>query len=276
MKTILAATDFSRTAGNALRYAAALANDTGSRLVLVHIQQPPIASAEGYVFIPDFEAMKKEGQKKLERISRDILNKTAPGLKIICQSRLGTTVDEISLCAEQYKAWLVVMGMRESESLTGKLLGSVTTAFIRRSKLPVLSIHNKQKYRKISSIVLASDYRELPDPAALKPLKTLAKHFGANIRVLHVFKGADDIPTFTQAYEGLRLKQRLSGIRHTFHGITNKNTVEGINRFVKEQKTDLLVLFSHRHNLLRRIFLPSNNKEMAFAAIVPLLTLKAS
>ena len=50
VKKILVPTDFSTTGDKALNYAAALARDTGATLLIVHVEEPPLAYGGGEMY----------------------------------------------------------------------------------------------------------------------------------------------------------------------------------------------------------------------------------
>ncbi|MCA9249129.1 MAG: universal stress protein, partial [Planctomycetales bacterium] len=50
LRTILFPTDFSHTGDAALQFATSLARDTGARLLIVHVEEPPIAYGTGEMY----------------------------------------------------------------------------------------------------------------------------------------------------------------------------------------------------------------------------------
>lgn len=58
MKTILAATDYSKTSLNAVDYAINLAKFKQSKVVLFHAYHPPIITSDVPISYVDFEKMK--------------------------------------------------------------------------------------------------------------------------------------------------------------------------------------------------------------------------
>ena len=80
------------------------------------------------------------------------------------------------------------------------------------------------------------------------------------------------MPTVSEAIEGMRLDQWLKGIKHSFQYIESDDAVDGINRFVKENMADMVVMIARNHTILERLFKEPNTKKMAFHSVVPLLT----
>jgi len=71
----------------------------------------------------------------------------------------------------------------------------------------------------------------------------------------------------------VKLKDELKGIKHNFFFPASKNIKYEINKFIRQQKAGLLVMFPHEHNVLEKVFSGSETKRMAFHTDVPLLSL---
>jgi len=275
MKTILAPTDFSRTARNAINYAAEIARRTRSRLILLHAYHQPVIIAEAPIVMPMPADLEKDCMKRLKKIRYDLLTKHGRQLdvELICVN--GLAVDIIEEYSKKNKTNLIVVGTHGAGYLEEKLLGSVTSALIKSSITPVLSVAAKVKFKSIKNIVLASDYERLESETALDPLKELASFFKSHIYILNITSEKNGLPTVSQAVQGLRLEHILEGHSHSFHSVTNKNVVNGINEFVNTHRMDMTVMLPRHRSFIQSIFKKSNSKAMAFHTETPLLTIHA-
>lgn len=66
---------------------------------------------------------------------------------------------------------------------------------------------------------------------------------------------------------------RKKGVNYTFFLVKADKVLEGIRKFVAQEKSDMLCLIHHPRGLFQNIFGASVAKEMAFDSSVPLLVL---
>jgi len=272
MKTILVPTDFSDVSKNAVDYAVELAKSVKAKLVLLHVYHIPSVNYDAAVYIPSLDEIEKGCLKALETIS-DSIKEKYPLVIIDYKCACGFAVEEINQIAKDEKADLIVMGMQGAGVLTEKLMGSTTTALIRKTKHPVLVIDKKIKFKPIQKIVLATDYHKLENKEVLNPLKEFAKTFNAQLYLLNVVKEDVLVPTIDEAVEGINLEKSFEGLKHNFHSIKNDDVVLGINDFVNENNIDIVTMIPRSHNFIWNLFNEPTSKKMAFHSNIPILTL---
>ena len=273
MKTLLAPTDFSVISLNALDYAVELAKLSDAKLIIFHAYHAPLIISEVPVVMPLPEELEKDSLKQLKKIEKNLQHKHAGKLKLEVACACGLAVDEIVNYTEKSGVDMIVIGMHGAGFLEEKLVGSVTTSLIQRSNIPVLSVDNTTVFRKIKSMVFASDYHELKKSNFLKPLIDLAQLFKAHVHILNVATSENTEPTLSQAAEGIKLEHMLEATNHSFHQIKNKSVVVGINLFVKAHQIDLVVMIPRKHSFFNSLVKESDTKKMAFHASAPLLTI---
>lgn len=272
MKTILCPTDFSKAAKNAIDYAAEMATVTKSKLILFHAYQLPIAPAEVPIVFP-VDDMEKNILQDLQKLEKHIHSKHGKDIVIECEYACGFPVEEIKLSAERHQASLIVMGMQGYGYLAEKLIGSVTTALIRSTHLPVLVIDTHVKFSSIKKVALACDYKEISNKSVLDMLKEIVQLFGSHVYVLNVVKELEAAHTVSRDVSGMRTDHLLGDVPHSFHTTQSGNVTDGINAFVDTHKIDLLVMIPHKHALLKQFFDEPQTKRMAFHAHTALLAL---
>ena len=132
-KKVLFPTDFSMLSDAALDYAATLAKD--GELLIVHVEEPPIAYGAGEMYYgvsePDTQTLTK------------MLHELAPADSTVrCRHRLviGNPADEIVQIAAEENVDLIVMGTHGRTGLKRFLMGSVAEAVVRKAKCPVLTV----------------------------------------------------------------------------------------------------------------------------------------
>jgi len=140
IRNILVPTDFSDCASTALEYAKALAAQFGSRVHLLHVIATPqlVSGPEGVAFVwptflPDLE---KGAHDELERLAKTVTTAGASTAVAV-----GIPVDGILDYVAANDVDLVVMGTHGRGMMGHLLLGSVAERVIRRSPVPVLTLH---------------------------------------------------------------------------------------------------------------------------------------
>lgn len=140
-ETILCPVDFSEVSLHALRYAADLCRECGSRLVLLHVVEPIVAPSD-FSFGPVTLTEVEDGL--LDR-AKTALKETAGQLGLpeekteICVAR-GRASDEVVRSAHEKGAGLIVMGTHGYAGISHALLGSTAERVVRKSKVPVLTM----------------------------------------------------------------------------------------------------------------------------------------
>lgn len=273
MKTILIPTDFSSVAKNAMHYGAEMAIAHQAKIMLLHVYQLPIVMGEIPVAVPSLEEIEADGTDALEKLKTHLLNKYGKDLEIDYKIKTGFITDTICETAEDVKADLIVVGMQGAGFITEKIMGSNTTSLIQKSKIPVLAIDKHAHYKSIENILFASDYEELEHKDTLAPLLNLTKTFDANLHILHVIKGKEKTQTITQAVEGIKLNRYFEETKHEFHFIESDDVLGGIQRFIKQNPMDIIVMIPRKHSFIEKLINEPHSKQVAFHTHLPLLTI---
>ena len=272
MKTILAPTDFSKIARNAIDYAVEIAKSAQAKLILFHVFQIPVIPGEVPIMLP-IDEMEKNAMDGLNKIRESILSKGENKLLIECRCESGLPAEEINLFAEKNKVDLIIMGMAGAGYLTEKIVGSITTSLIRKTTYPIVVVDKHVKFKNMKRIALACDFSESGKKSVLKPLKTLADLFKSHIYIVNVVPKSETIAPISMAVAGIKLDHLLETTAHSFHYIKNDDVIEGLNKFIKDKEIDVLTMIPHTHSILTTIFQEPNTKRMAFHTKTPLLIL---
>jgi hypothetical protein len=100
----------------------------------------------------DIAIQKKSSEKKLEKVSSKYVK--VPSSHLV---KIGDPIDEIIDAAQKCKSQLIVMGTHGASGLKRILFGSNTSNVISKSNIPVLAIPQRYRFKKINSIVYATD-----------------------------------------------------------------------------------------------------------------------
>lgn len=140
VRTILVPIDFSQHAESVLEWAAHLAREHGSKLVLLHAYHLPVdfQQLEGAYLPPDFwTQVKADAAANLEREAAKLRE---AGLTVETVVREGYPATAIEEEARTRHADLVVIGTKGHSGLKHLLLGSVAERVVQKAPCPVLAV----------------------------------------------------------------------------------------------------------------------------------------
>jgi nucleotide-binding universal stress UspA family protein len=272
MKTILVPTDFSNNANNAIKYANDFAQLTNSKIVLLHAYKPLVGQ---YSIIPgivaeDIAIEKNNSQKKLEKLRSKFLKANNIGLV-----KIGDPIEEIIEAANKNKSQLIIMGTHGSSGLRRVLFGSNTSDVISKSNVPVLAIPQRYRFKKINTIVYATDLKNTINE--LKHIIPIAKQLDATIEVLNLdysYKGNDEKKLIIEKkIKTLSYKKiKLIGQKATLE----KTMIEQVKNYLVKRKPQILVMFPENKAWYDKILLSSKTEELANQLKLPLLSIRKS
>lgn len=162
IRNILAATDFSEGADNALARAAVLAHEAGANLVFLHVFNQ---DASDRLLQWGIDKLK---QPDLEKLARDALGDKLnevldefghAGQSIGADVRSGALIPTLKASIEELNADLLVCAARGESLLRHHLLGSTALRMLHATRVPVLVVKcaARQPYRKV---LLAVDFSD--------------------------------------------------------------------------------------------------------------------
>lgn len=265
MKKILVPTDFSPNAEKALHYAIQLAKKTEGEIILVHAVES--------------EMMEGDMKKVTERITTTTKNlATAEKINITAKVCEDLPVPVILDAIGESNAGLVVMGTLGNTAMSERIIGSRTASIIGKSRVPVLVIPPQSDWKIPKKILLAINRFDEKE-SQLLPVINLARLFSASVQVT-IFTDTDD--GFVEDYEEDELKiaayrdmlkEQFTDVEiHAVH-LAGKHFREHVNNWITNNDIDLMVMFTHKKNIIEKIFEGSMTKKMSYNITIPLLAI---
>ncbi|MBC7773945.1 MAG: universal stress protein [Phycisphaerae bacterium] len=276
MKTIIACTDFSHNATNAVLYAAALAKATEARLVLFHHFNYPVQATDLSVVFPNIFVgeMAAGFEHKLQELKDDLAQSYPIEIEYVVRSwDLPNDLDEVFQSKE---AGLVVMGMHGQNAVANALYGSVTSAAIRRGKLPLLVVPRGVVFHPLKKILFPFDDHAIPKTETVQALQDLAIAFDAYIEVFTLFdlkKTPELVPQGGLSAAKRYLEALLTGIRHGYSYENESAVDKGILYEAARSGADMVAMIPHHHSFLSNLFNRSETQRVAASIMLPLLVL---
>jgi len=140
VQRILVPIDFSPHADAVVEWAAHLAEEHGSTLILLHAYHLPVEfqQLEGAYLPSDFWAgVKAEAEESLGRLAADLTRRGVETETIVCEGYAATViVDE----AKNREIDLIVIGTHGLSGLKHLLLGSIAERVVQKAHCPVLTV----------------------------------------------------------------------------------------------------------------------------------------
>lgn len=144
-RKLMVAVDASDEAGRALRHAAALADQLGASLLLVHVHEapelgapPPEQPQRRKIWSDERRAAVAEGEAFIESQLAEVApDYSGDYATLVC---FGEPAERLAEVADERNADLLVMGSRGLTGIQRVLLGSVSYKVVRASPLPILVV----------------------------------------------------------------------------------------------------------------------------------------
>jgi nucleotide-binding universal stress UspA family protein len=276
MKRILLPTDFSKNAWNAISYAAQLFKNETCTFYLLHTYTPIIYHTEFVMLNPnDIEIsniVRETAEKDMEE-TRKKLVETYPNDKHEVETivSFNTLISEIKDQMEKLKIDYIVMGTKGATGATEILFGTNTVHVLNHIKCPLIAVSEKYKVESPENILFPSDYYINFEEKHIQPIIDVVKPNNGILNILHVSHG------YELSYKNLQNKNKLETLlgdtNFKFHDVSDDSLEDAINKFIKEQHVDLLVLINNKKSFFENLFFRPFVNKMGLHLEIPLMVI---
>ncbi len=287
---VLVPVDFSDYSLSACEFGFRLARDVDCSVKLLHAFFTPFYPATvpfGDSFTlqttdKDFyQDIKNKTEREMESLVKKIEAEIAAGAlpKVDYRTVLveGLPEEEIISYSKKRKPTAIVMGTRGKNAKELDLIGSVTAEVMDGCKTPVFAIPEGAKVRELSdmrTIVFLTNFQEREFKAfdimmkflKTHPVKVYLAHIAKKGDVWNEIKLSGIQKRFSELYPQLQTEYKLID--------QNESLEETLEKFVNENKIDMISLSSSRRNIFARMFNPGIARRMLFHSDTPLLVIK--
>ncbi|MBK7937320.1 MAG: universal stress protein [Lewinellaceae bacterium] len=271
MKNIIATTDFSDSAANALQYAAALASAAKARLVLYNAFPYPVVTDMPAEVMKDFVNQIAEEQfRKLHEIKNNLVREF--NIEVSCLAQAGSVSADLEEIVQQEQADLVVMGLIGASPAVNVLMGSNTTAILRKGRIPLLIVPQSASFHTPRRILFACNDPLIRNAAMLQPLQAIASLFSADIEVLMISRKEPARKPF-QDPRPSNLEEYFRNIKHRYTFEMSDSVREAILHAIQESQSDIIAMIPHHHAVWSYLFDKSDTLSVALQSSVPMLVL---
>lgn len=274
MKNILVPTDFSIESLNAVDYAAEMALSLKASLHILHIYQPP---ASAYAELPMPPVQMEENLDSLDQRMEELRSRletiTKGEITLKMELRIGNIRAEIAEVVHQLEPMLVVMGSHGAGKIERWLMGSHTLWASKHLPCPLIIVPPDVKFKKISKVGLAWNYRPLKDLTPLNRIRDLVKALAAELHVICIMKNSSDQLSDKLLAEATHFQKEFGELKPHFSFLVDKDISRSILEFSVNQKLDMMIVIPARHALLGRMLHHSESRDLAIHSQWPLLSI---
>ncbi|MEL1254112.1 universal stress protein [Flavobacterium sp. DGU38] len=270
--TIIAATNFTPIANNAVSYAAGLAKSAGAKLIIFNSFTLTVHSSNAQI---SGEALQKQIDTAASRL--DAFGKSLAGLYNIEVSSFCSysfLEEQLAGLINNYKPELVVMGMAE-RSFEQELIGNSTTAVIKKLNIPVLAVPLNAHFHKAKKILYACDSISLSSIKRFSWLRQVVSTLGAEIEFFSVDEKLHDIKQ-EQAVESALLssviEEEFSKVKYIYKTVRSNAVISEIEKEIKHYGAELLVMVPQKYGFWDSLVHKSKTAVMAAGLDIPLLS----
>lgn len=268
MKTIIAATDFSPVAENAVEYAAGIARKTNSRLVLYHSFVIPVHA--GNTILPASSIQELMDDNAALLAIKALALSAEYGIQTDHESAFSFIEEELVSLIHRYNADLLVLGMAR-KTLEQDLWGNTTTLAIKKLKFPVLAVPIGAKFEGAKNVLFACDVLKGVSEKVLAGIKELAEHLDAEVEVFTVDKTVRELQSRPNCIQ--EIDEGLNGISYYYKNVESSLVIEEIEKEIVEFKADLLIMVPRKYGFWSSLVHKSKTRMMASGLDIPLLSI---
>lgn len=277
MKTLFVPTDLSAHSRVALLYGLNLAKAVNASSFVVYHSYYQVLTPEVPVLytedlqqvLDDIKAgLEKDVERMLDEVAlpRDFMKVT-----VEVESYTGAAADRIVHAARHHKADLILMGSHGKTGLDKLIFGSVTSAVIESSTLPLLVVPRHYAYRPVDKIAFASTLRYFTHE--VRDIFAFSDALRARMEVVHIDYGLLSRQNADHAHKVLE-KMGLPDVNlHIVPAVQEDTLKDNLLRWMKSAKPEWLVMFTVKRSWVDRLLMSSKTLDLAMDFRKPMLVL---
>jgi len=274
MKTIIFATDYSKNAVTAIKYAHGLSSKLGANLLVIHIYNLPLMlGLEFDIFYDELgKTTLKKHNTKLKNFCKKHLGKdlTAMNVKTEAFENLSVSQGILSKAAE-HKAFMIVIGMKKESAIKELFMGDTSMSLIEKSPSPVLLVP-KNASENLKTIVYATDF-EQEDIGAIYIVSQIARKFDAKIKVVHIAPSIHGDGNLKMEWFKEMVEQKATYKKIKYKVLFSEEIFETLKAYLDANHIDMVAMLEReKSGFLKKLFQRDMVKEMESFGQIPLLS----
>lgn len=290
---VLLAVDFSNFTHNIVQVGFKFAYRRNLRVVLLHASFTPYFSTipllgfGGTDMIPTRYAQnakqtREEAQEKMQQLLQDIAEQqkagTLPKVPYEGLVRDGAPDEILLYYANEKHPHLIIMGTRGVSKHHEDLIGSVAAEVIDSAKAPVLVVPEALSITDLAlltqvGVATSFDQRDL---VLFDRMMQLMKPNTPHYRLFNISRAKEELGELQLRFINDYHKEHYPEAHITYSELDKGDFSEALEKFINQQKIQLIVVNTYRRSLLAKFFNPSMARRMLFHAGTPLLVMHSN
>lgn len=187
----------------------------------------------------------------------------------------GFLKDEIKNIVREEDVGFIFLPLSQKKETNKMQVEIIRDHIFEKNRASLLVIPFQGSFRLINNIVFSIDLKKINHFAYyLEDVIQYAKAFDANIHFLNVVsKENQNIRENSEEYQLVK-KVIEKNNRHLFKQVVSKDVMEGVNQYVEDHQSDLLVVVKHHHYFLETLFHKSFTNEISLNSNVPVMVMR--
>jgi nucleotide-binding universal stress UspA family protein len=271
MKTIIAATDYTELAENAVEYAASVARANKVRLILLNDYSIPVHASNAHMSAAIVQKMLDRNEARLKERAMNLAKLYE--IEVIHKSTFSFVEDEVENLITEFGADLVVMGMGD-KTIWQDLWGNKTTDMIQKKYVPVMAVPLSAKFENTKRVLFACDVLHGISKLLLARVKNLAVTIHAELEVLLINETIEKLKLEHDAHKILQnIDLSLEGANFYYKHEESDQVIASIKKEIERFDADLLIMVPEQHGFWDSVIHRSKTLEMASGLGIPLLSI---
>ncbi|MBX2906437.1 MAG: universal stress protein [Taibaiella sp.] len=270
MSYIIAATDLSAVADNAVHYAAALAAAQRLDLVIMNAFSMPLMIGDVPAPASIINDAQVDAENKIRELEKVIATRH-PGLAISSHVIYGNAIEIVEHYAQSHRRpLLAVLGNSIATESSAWFFSTLKTAANELS-VPIIAVPPDTQYKTPGSACFALDIARENTVISLDMFAALCTRLQLTLHVLNVQKDVlnrDNVSVIPD-----QVKKALAPANPHYHFRYEEDIDLGIDRFCTEHNVDWLVVVHGKYSLFEGLFHRSHTKALAAITRIPMLIL---
>ncbi|MBE9602214.1 universal stress protein [Pedobacter sp. MC2016-24] len=265
MRNIVAATDFSEIAENAVAYAAAIAKQINAKLILFNSFVIPFHASNTLLPADVIQRLMTENEIRL--IEKAFTLSYAYDIEVDHETSFSYLEKDLKGLILDYEAELLVLGMPE-RTLEQDLWGNRTTGAIKRLKVPILAVPMGAKFEGSKRVLFACDMIQGVPQHIISRIKEVVTTLDGEMEIFSVDQKISEMDGLT--YD---LNEGLEGIHYYYKNVASNSVIQEIAKEIEEFRADLLIMIPKTYGFWASMVHRSKTRVMAAGLKIPLLSI---
>jgi nucleotide-binding universal stress UspA family protein len=167
---------------------------------------------------------------------------------------------------------LIMMGTKGASGVQEVIIGSNTEKIIRKSEIPVLSVHKDKPITEVKNAVVISDFKEDEDHQLITNMLAFLKEKKAKITFLRIVSPGSftSTPLAEQAMKAFAKKYGVEDYTPLLYN--HEYFEEAVKQVSKRCDADVLIMGTHARKGLAHLFYGSKAEDLVNHLIQPIYT----